>query len=79
MHDPGWLAVLRLGLVLRLALACGTNMLFCVWVQTMRGELRFDIQKTGTLHGFTAWFSVYFQSLEEGQPQQVLSTGPLHP
>lgn len=48
-------------------------------VQTMRGELRFDIQKTGTLHGFTAWFSVYFQSLEEGQPQQVLSTGPLHP
>jgi protein arginine N-methyltransferase 2 len=45
----------------------------------MRGELRFDIQKAGTLHGFTAWFSVYFQSLEEGQPQQVLSTGPLHP
>ncbi|KAK7804111.1 hypothetical protein U0070_002454 [Myodes glareolus] len=48
-------------------------------LETMRGELRFDIQKTGTLHGFTAWFSVYFQSLEEGQPQQVLSTGPLHP
>ncbi|GAB1295250.1 Protein arginine N-methyltransferase 2 [Apodemus speciosus] len=46
---------------------------------TMRGELRFDIQKAGTLHGFTAWFSVHFQSLEEGQPQQVLSTGPLHP
>nr|8BVA_A Chain A, Protein arginine N-methyltransferase 2 [Mus musculus] len=48
-------------------------------LETMRGELRFDIQKAGTLHGFTAWFSVYFQSLEEGQPQQVLSTGPLHP
>uniref|UniRef100_A0A8D2D236 Protein arginine N-methyltransferase 2 n=1 Tax=Sciurus vulgaris TaxID=55149 RepID=A0A8D2D236_SCIVU len=46
---------------------------------TMRGELRFEIQKAGTLHGFTAWFSVHFQSLEEGQPQQVLSTGPLHP
>jgi protein arginine N-methyltransferase 2 len=54
-------------------------MLSCAWVQTMRGELRFDIQKAGTLHGFTAWFSVRFQSLEEGQPQQVLSTGPLHP
>ncbi|XP_059137739.1 protein arginine N-methyltransferase 2 isoform X4 [Peromyscus eremicus] len=48
-------------------------------LETMRGELRFDIQKAGTLHGFTAWFSVHFQSLEEGQPQQVLSTGPLHP
>ncbi|XP_063080779.1 protein arginine N-methyltransferase 2 isoform X3 [Cavia porcellus] len=48
-------------------------------VETMRGELHFDIQKSGTLHGFTAWFSVHFQSLEEGQPQQVLSTGPLHP
>ncbi|XP_029338761.1 protein arginine N-methyltransferase 2 isoform X2 [Mus caroli] len=48
-------------------------------LETMRGELRFDIQKAGTLHGFTAWFSVYFQSLEEGQPQQVLSTGPLNP
>uniref|UniRef100_A0A286XS07 Protein arginine methyltransferase 2 n=1 Tax=Cavia porcellus TaxID=10141 RepID=A0A286XS07_CAVPO len=43
-------------------------------VETMRGELHFDIQKSGTLHGFTAWFSVHFQSLEEGQPQQVLST-----
>lgn len=48
-------------------------------LETMCGELRFDIQKAGTLHGFTAWFSVHFQSLEEGQPQQVLSTGPLHP
>uniref|UniRef100_A0A8C5NX36 Protein arginine N-methyltransferase 2 n=1 Tax=Jaculus jaculus TaxID=51337 RepID=A0A8C5NX36_JACJA len=48
-------------------------------LETMRGELRFDIQKAGTLHGFTAWFSVHFQSLDEGQPQQVLSTGPLHP
>ncbi|XP_029422943.1 protein arginine N-methyltransferase 2 isoform X2 [Nannospalax galili] len=48
-------------------------------LETMHGELRFDIQKSGTLHGFTAWFSVHFQSLEEGQPQQVLSTGPLHP
>lgn len=69
---------MRVGL-LGLALVCGTDTLSCVWVQTMRGELRFDIQKAGTLHGFTAWFSVHFQSLEEGQPQQELSTGPLHP
>uniref|UniRef100_A0A2I3HZM5 Protein arginine methyltransferase 2 n=1 Tax=Nomascus leucogenys TaxID=61853 RepID=A0A2I3HZM5_NOMLE len=46
---------------------------------TLRGELRFDIRKAGTLHGFTAWFSVHFQSLQEGQPPQVLSTGPFHP
>ncbi|ELV13268.1 Protein arginine N-methyltransferase 2 [Tupaia chinensis] len=45
----------------------------------MRGDLCFDIRKAGTLHGFTAWFSVHFQSLEDGQPPQVLSTGPFHP
>lgn len=47
--------------------------------QTMKGELHFEIRKAGTLHGFTAWFSVRFQSLEEDEPQLVLSTGPLHP
>ncbi|XP_021571479.1 protein arginine N-methyltransferase 2 isoform X3 [Carlito syrichta] len=46
---------------------------------TLRGELHFDIRKAGTLHGFTAWFSVHFQSLQEGQAPQVLSTGPFHP
>ncbi|XP_048193639.1 protein arginine N-methyltransferase 2-like [Perognathus longimembris pacificus] len=45
----------------------------------MRGELHFDIQKAGTLHGFTAWYSVRFRSMEEGQPQQVISNGPRHP
>ncbi|XP_026303246.1 protein arginine N-methyltransferase 2 [Piliocolobus tephrosceles] len=48
-------------------------------LETLRGELCFDIRKAGTLHGFTAWFSVHFQSLQEGQPPQVLSTGPFHP
>lgn len=47
--------------------------------QTMKGELCFDIKKAGTLHGFTAWFSVRFQNLEEEEPQLVLSTGPFHP
>ncbi|CAD7679335.1 unnamed protein product [Nyctereutes procyonoides] len=41
----------------------------------MKGELHFEIRKAGTLHGFTAWFSVQFQD----KPQLVLSTGPFHP
>ncbi|XP_037014075.1 protein arginine N-methyltransferase 2 [Artibeus jamaicensis] len=48
-------------------------------LETMKGELCFDIKKAGTLHGFTAWFSVRFQNLEEEEPQLVLSTGPFHP
>ncbi|KAM9088880.1 LOW QUALITY PROTEIN: protein arginine N-methyltransferase 2 [Megaptera novaeangliae] len=48
-------------------------------LELMKGELHFDIKKAGTLHGFTAWFSVRFQNLEEDEPQLVLSTGPLHP
>uniref|UniRef100_G3TYU6 Protein arginine methyltransferase 2 n=1 Tax=Loxodonta africana TaxID=9785 RepID=G3TYU6_LOXAF len=48
-------------------------------LETMKGELHFDIKKAGTLHGFTAWFSVRFQNLEEDKPQLVLSTGPFHP
>ncbi|TKC35346.1 hypothetical protein EI555_008954, partial [Monodon monoceros] len=48
-------------------------------LEMMKGELHFDIKKAGTLHGFTAWFSVQFQNLEEDEPQLVLSTGPLHP
>nr|XP_055169628.1 protein arginine N-methyltransferase 2 isoform X3 [Nyctereutes procyonoides] len=48
-------------------------------LETMKGELHFEIRKAGTLHGFTAWFSVRFQSLEEDEPQLVLSTGPFHP
>ncbi|XP_035556858.1 uncharacterized protein [Canis lupus baileyi] len=46
---------------------------------TVKGELHFEIRKAGTLHGFTAWFSVRFQSLEEDEPQLVPSTGPFHP
>ncbi|XP_072601380.1 uncharacterized protein [Vulpes vulpes] len=46
---------------------------------TTSGELHFEIRKAGALHGFTAWFSVRFQSPEEDEPQLVLSTGPFHP
>uniref|UniRef100_A0A8C9CAN8 Protein arginine N-methyltransferase 2 n=1 Tax=Phocoena sinus TaxID=42100 RepID=A0A8C9CAN8_PHOSS len=59
------------------------DVLVSEWMGTcllmMKGELHFDIKKAGTLHGFTAWFSVQFQNLEEDEPQLVLSTGPLHP
>ncbi|KAG8516554.1 Protein arginine N-methyltransferase 2 [Galemys pyrenaicus] len=48
-------------------------------LETLRGELHFEMKKAGTLHGFTAWFSVRFQNLEEDEPQLVLSTGPFHP
>ncbi|CAK7315027.1 Protein arginine N-methyltransferase 2 [Vulpes lagopus] len=48
-------------------------------LETMSGELHFEIRKAGALHGFTAWFSVRFQSPEEDEPQLVLSTGPFHP
>ncbi|XP_006755602.1 PREDICTED: protein arginine N-methyltransferase 2 isoform X2 [Myotis davidii] len=48
-------------------------------LETMKGELCFDIKKAGALHGFTAWFSVRFQNLEEEEPQLVLNTGPFHP
>ncbi|XP_023381584.1 protein arginine N-methyltransferase 2 isoform X2 [Pteropus vampyrus] len=48
-------------------------------LEMMRGELCFDIKKAGSLHGFTAWFSVGFHSLEEDGPPLVLSTGPFHP
>ncbi|CAK7305872.1 Protein arginine N-methyltransferase 2 [Vulpes lagopus] len=47
-------------------------------LETTSGELHFEIRKAGALHGFTAWFSVRFQSPQEDEPQLVLSTGPFH-
>ncbi|XP_038605203.1 protein arginine N-methyltransferase 2 isoform X1 [Tachyglossus aculeatus] len=48
-------------------------------LERMIGELHFDITKTGTLHGFAAWFSVKFQNLEEEKTQLELNTGPFYP
>ncbi|KAM9001192.1 protein arginine N-methyltransferase 2 isoform X1 [Sarcophilus harrisii] len=48
-------------------------------LERMKGELCFCIQRSGTLHGFSAWFSVEFWSPGEGGPQLVLSTGPWDP
>ncbi|XP_074045983.1 protein arginine N-methyltransferase 2 isoform X2 [Macrotis lagotis] len=48
-------------------------------LEKMEGELGFCIQRAGTLHGFSAWFSVEFQNLGEDGPQLMLSTGPWDP
>ncbi|XP_036432454.1 protein arginine N-methyltransferase 2 isoform X1 [Colossoma macropomum] len=45
-------------------------------LEKLRGEFRFPVEKSGTLHGFTAWFSTFFHSLHEGGPTLELNTGP---
>ncbi|XP_049584692.1 protein arginine N-methyltransferase 2 isoform X1 [Syngnathus scovelli] len=45
-------------------------------LEEMQGEFQFQVEKSGVFHGFTAWFSVYFKSLEEGGATVELNTGP---
>lgn len=45
-------------------------------LERLKGEFSFTIEKSGTLHGFTVWFSAHFQSLEEDGPLLELNTGP---
>ncbi|KAK3543808.1 hypothetical protein QTP70_028104 [Hemibagrus guttatus] len=45
-------------------------------LEKLRGEFRFTIESSGTLHGFTAWFSTFFHSLDEGGSSLELNTGP---
>ncbi|XP_051998886.1 protein arginine N-methyltransferase 2 [Xyrauchen texanus] len=45
-------------------------------LERLKGEFSFTIEKTGTWHGFTVWFSAHFQSLEEDGPALELNTGP---
>ncbi|XP_077392911.1 protein arginine N-methyltransferase 2 [Festucalex cinctus] len=45
-------------------------------LEEMQGEFQFHLEKSGVFHGFTAWFSVYFKSLEEGGAPVELNTGP---
>ncbi|XP_065105089.1 protein arginine N-methyltransferase 2 isoform X2 [Paramisgurnus dabryanus] len=45
-------------------------------LERLKGEFSFIIEKSGTLHGFTVWFSAHFQSLEEDGPSLELNTGP---
>ncbi|XP_014888940.1 protein arginine N-methyltransferase 2 isoform X2 [Poecilia latipinna] len=44
--------------------------------QEMKGEFQFCVEKPGIFHGFTAWFTVLFESLEMGGATVELNTGP---
>lgn len=48
----------------------------CFISQEMKGEFHFCVDKAGVFHGFTAWFTVWFESLEKGEATVELSTGP---
>ncbi|XP_061548761.1 protein arginine N-methyltransferase 2 isoform X2 [Phycodurus eques] len=45
-------------------------------LEEMQGEFKFRLDQSGVFHGFTAWFSVCFESLEEGGAPVELNTGP---
>ncbi|XP_066497209.1 protein arginine N-methyltransferase 2 [Hoplias malabaricus] len=45
-------------------------------LENLRGEFLFTVEKTGTLHGFCAWFYTSFLSLNPGEPTLELNTGP---
>ncbi|XP_061648790.1 protein arginine N-methyltransferase 2 isoform X5 [Phyllopteryx taeniolatus] len=45
-------------------------------LEEMQGEFKFRLEKSGVFHGFAAWFSVCFESLEEGGAPVELNTGP---
>lgn len=42
----------------------------------MHGHFQFWIDRSGTFHGFTAWFNVDFKSMEPGGTAVQLDTGP---
>lgn len=45
-------------------------------LEEMKGDFQFCVERSGVLHGFTAWFTVYFESLEAGGATVELNTGP---
>ncbi|KAM4731166.1 protein arginine N-methyltransferase 2 isoform 3-T3 [Anableps anableps] len=45
-------------------------------LEEMKGEFQFCVEKPGVFHGFTAWFTVQFESLETGGATVELNTGP---
>uniref|UniRef100_A0A3P9LMG7 Protein arginine N-methyltransferase 2 n=1 Tax=Oryzias latipes TaxID=8090 RepID=A0A3P9LMG7_ORYLA len=45
-------------------------------LEEMKGEFQFSVETSGLFHGFTAWFSVHFESLETGGTTIELNTGP---
>ncbi|XP_041857872.1 protein arginine N-methyltransferase 2 [Melanotaenia boesemani] len=45
-------------------------------LEEMKGEFQFCVERSGVFHGFTAWFTVHFESLEAGGATAELNTGP---
>lgn len=61
INEPTWILLL---------------MLDCFVSQEMKGEFHFCVEKSAVFHGFTAWFTVCFESLEAGGATVELNTGP---
>lgn len=49
---------------------------FTVSLQEITGQFHFPVETSGPFHGFTAWFAVYFESLDPGGTTVELNTGP---
>ncbi|XP_035532493.1 protein arginine N-methyltransferase 2 [Morone saxatilis] len=45
-------------------------------LEEIKGQFHFCVDKPGVFHGFTAWFTVHFESLETGGATVELNTGP---
>ncbi|KAL2081509.1 hypothetical protein ACEWY4_023362 [Coilia grayii] len=45
-------------------------------LERLQGEFSFKVEKAGTFHGFTAWFSVQFHGLERDAAALILDSGP---
>ncbi|KAM8749409.1 protein arginine N-methyltransferase 2 [Acanthopagrus schlegelii] len=45
-------------------------------LEEIKGQFHFCVEKSGVFHGFTAWFTVHFKSLEAGGATVELNTGP---
>ena len=41
-------------------------------------DFKFSVQKTGTMHGFCAWFEVSFSTSDPNGETVILNTGPYH-
>lgn len=49
---------------------------FTLSLQEITGQFDFPVETSGTFHGFTAWFAVYFEGLDAGGTTVELNTGP---
>lgn len=45
-------------------------------LEEIKGQFHFYVERSAVFHGFTAWFTVHFESLETGGAAVELNTGP---